>query len=245
MRNKAAFLGAMLCAAGVAAQSPPSRLPVLPPRAASAEGFVPRGWTLETEARGDLDGDGASDLAFVLVAPDVPGARLRSNPYDDDPSSYANPRMLGIAFARPQGGFRLALSNHGFLPPKWAPNGLSQGWMLFEPGSVELGRRRLRVTFQYTRSHTTFTFRWQGGALRLTGFDTGGVEAGCVHSLSVNFLTGRAKLIAQNIEDEDGPVHWRNLGRRPLLSIGRIGNGEEFDPAGLVTGFPLRCRERE
>lgn len=248
MRTKIAFLLLGLWGSGAPAQEAEpggGQQPALPRIAATAQAFAPRGWQVETQARGDLNGDGAADLAFVLLAPDRPGARLRSNPHDDDPTSYANPRMLGIAFARPEGGYRLAVGNRRFLPPKWAPNGLSQGWMLFEDGSLDATRGRLRVTFQYTRSRATFTLRWQNGAFRVIGYDSAGVEAGCLHSLSVNFLTGRAKMMAGNIDEERQRVLWRSLARRPLLSLDEIGEGEEFDPQGLSTRFPLRCPERE
>jgi hypothetical protein len=247
MRFSLALPIAAICAAGTAssqAQRRPAQSPALPPTAASAAGFAPRGWTVETEARGDLNGDGRSDLAFVLTAPDVPGARPRSGP-DGDPGSYANPRILAVAFAGRQGGYRLAVGNQRFLPPKWAPNGLSQGWMLFEPGSVDIVRGRLRIIFQYTRSNATFTFRWQAGALRLIGYDSVGVEAGCLHALSVNFLTGRARMAAHNIEEDEERPLWRRVPKRPLLSVEEIGEGEEFDPYGLSSRFTLRCRVRE
>jgi|GEM_PF-351760 len=213
--------------------------------ARDAAQFAPRGWAIETEARGDLNGDGAADLVFVALAPDRPGAPLRSSPYGEDPSSYANPRMLGIAWGLQNGGYRLAVADRRFLPPKWAPNGLSQGWMLFEPGSVEVSRGRLRVIFDYTRSHRTFTFRWQDGELRLTGYDSGGVGAGCATHSSVNFLTSRMRLTAGHIDRDETRVVWRRLPRRPLLSLEEIGEGEEFDGLGEITGPALECPPRE
>ena len=237
----------MLAAAAPAAPEAQSTraVPRLPERTSGAAGFAPRGWSVETEARGDLNGDGAADLVFVALAPDRPGAPLRSNPYDEDPSSYANPRMLAIAFARPEGGFRLAVTDRRFLPPKWAPNGLSQGWMLFEDGSVEITRGRLRIIFQYTRGHRTFAFRWQDGALRLIGHDVAGVEGGCLHALSVNFLTGRAKMTAGWVDRDEERIRWRAIGRRPLPSLAAIGDGEQFDPHELWMRFGMTCPERD
>jgi len=61
----------------------------LPPVAASAEAFAPRGWRVETQARGDLNADGAPDLAFVLTAEDAPA---RSGLAEPDP----NPRWMKV-----------------------------------------------------------------------------------------------------------------------------------------------------
>ena len=195
---------------------------------------------METEATGDLNGDGRPDLAFILLAPDFRGAPPRSSPYDSA-GSYANPRMFGIAFGQAGGGYRLALGNHRFLPPKWAPNGASQGWMLFGKGSLELRGGSLRVLFEYTRGNRIFTFRWRDGRLRLIGFDNAGVDGGCFHGLSVNFLSGRAKSSAGRIDRERDLVRWTRLKSRALLTVEQIGNGEDFDPDGLIARHPLTC----
>jgi hypothetical protein len=71
------------------------------------------------------------------------------------------------------------------------------------------------------------------------------VEAGCLQTLSVNFLSGRAKMTAGWIDRDEERVRWRTIGRRPLPSIAEIGDGEEFDPHDLSTRFPLTCPERE
>lgn len=217
--------------------------PRVPAEANDVRGFVPRGWRVETVAKGDLNGDRRQDLAFVLIgeasAPYAPprygNQELRSDP----------PRILGVAFGRRTGGYALAVQNRHFLPRKRPPNGLSAGWMLFEEGSVAVSRGRLQTIFQYTRSHLTFTFRWEKGAFRLIGYDAGGVSGGCATSLSINFLTRRARLSAGHIDEDADVVRWRRLRPRPLATLDRIGDGEEFDPYGPDRGFPLWCRERE
>lgn len=218
-------------------------LPRLPASGRTAEVFVPRGWHLETRAEGDLDGDGAGDLALILLGgPNVPHRVLRE---EETGLLTGPPRILAIALARPGGGYRLTLQDGAFLPPRRPPNGLSAGSMLFEDGSLSIERGRLRVIFQYTRSSLTFTFRRESGAFRLIGFDSAGVRHACFQSLSVNFLTRRAKMTAGYIDREDEQVRWRRVPARPPLALGAIGEGELFDPHGLLTGPLLSCPERE
>jgi len=238
MRTKLALLGllALLGSSGAAAgperRPPPGGYPPLPAAGASAQAFAPRGWTVETQAEGDLDGDGTADLAFILLAPDSAGA----------PSRYANPRIIGIGLGRPGGGYRLVASDRRFLPPKRAPNGGSEGWMLFGKGSLDAGGGRLRIVFEYTRGHRTFTFGWRQGGLRLVGFDTAAVDGGCVRELSANFLSSRARIGAAAIEADKPSVRWQRLPPRAGPSLEQIGPGEEFDPGGLLARFPLTCR---
>ncbi len=51
------------CSEGLAAKN-------LPVEGRALTDFLPKGWTVETQARGDLNGDGVADLAAVLVQDD-------------------------------------------------------------------------------------------------------------------------------------------------------------------------------
>src|SRR5688572_4327878 len=93
---------------GAAAQDleiPEAVYPALPRQAASAEGFVPAGWALESQVSGDLNGDGIADLALVLheqnPANSVSHDALGEKPLD------TNPRILAVAFGDPSGGYVL------------------------------------------------------------------------------------------------------------------------------------------
>jgi len=246
MRNSRGFVAialSALCAKSPAADRLPASHPQVPKTGESAAAFAPAGWEVETETRGDLNGDGASDLAFVLVGPGDVDPRRPPRIGDAAPRE-PNPRMLAVAFARRGGGYEIALLNRQFLPRRTPPNGASAGYMLFEEGSLDARGGRLRIIFEYTRGHRTYTFRWQDRAFGLIGYDSAGVEAGCLHHLSLNFLSRRAKLTAGYIDQDESLVRWRTLAPRPLMTADRIGDGEEFDPYGLESGFPLRCPER-
>lgn len=246
MRNSRGAIAIALL--GLSATSPAAKrfaalYPDVPNAGKSAAAFAPVGWRVETQVSGDLNGDGAADLAFVLLGPgDVdPGRPPREG---SAVPREPNPRMLAVAFARPAGGYEVALLNREFLPSRTPPNGLSQGFMLFEDGSLEVRGGGLQVNFEYTRGHRSYTFRWQDRAFRLIGYDSAGVEAECLHQLSINFVSRRARLMAVDFEQGEEQVRWKSLSPRPLPTVQQIGNGEEFDPYGLESGFPLRCPER-
>ena len=63
------FLLFFLVFLGFAAQAQAEGFSVkdLPTEGKSLADFVPKGWTVEDQAKGDLDGDGVSDIAAILV----------------------------------------------------------------------------------------------------------------------------------------------------------------------------------
>ena len=245
MKRLIGFLVCVLGAGTAAARGPQGSEPVflsLPRMAEAAERFVLAGWRIETSAAGDLDSDGGADLVLVLLADDEPpAAALPSGTWELDSGPR---RMLAVAFARPEGGYRL-LRHTGFLPRKRPLSGASQGWMLFEDGSIDASRGRLRIAFEYIRGHRTFTFRWEGDAFRLIGYDSVEVAGGCFQQLSINYLTGRSKWTAGWMDRDEELVRWSRSAPGAPLTLDQIGEGEEFEPEDLSTGFPLSCPERE
>lgn len=229
---------------------PEIRYPALPARGANAEGFVPSGWRLDQQAAGDLDGDGRADIAFVVRMNDSANI-VRHDILGEDPLD-TNPRMLGIAFAAPGGGYRLALQDRTLIPRREIP---TQADMLDpEDRGLEIARGALKLRLTrfmsaggWSAGSTSFTFRWQAGAFRLIGYDFVNVQrnTGCMVAFSLNYLTRRARLEAAYVDSEGaGEVRWRRLPARALRTIGDIGNGLEFDPEGMITGYPIDCAER-
>lgn len=239
-----AFLSLLAVPASAAAQDlvlPAVRYPVLPRQAADAGGFAPRGWTIEARAAGDLDRDGDSDLALVL----------RSNdPANLVPVDFCaerldtNPRMLVVALAAPDGGYRLTVQNHSLIPRRENP--CQVDW--FEAEGLEIRRGNIRLYLEHMMSAggwdagtTTFVLRWQDGALRLIGWDYSNVKrnSGCLNTISVNFLTGRVRTAQGNVGTDRERVRWSRLARpTPSPAIGDVGDGMQFDPDRLRENMP-------
>ncbi|WP_224082535.1 hypothetical protein [Cupriavidus laharis] len=113
----ASLIAALMMSAPALAQElviPPVDYPVLPATAKSAEGFVPKGWRLESRSDGDLNNDGRSDLVLVLrqqrASNIVRHDGMGQNPLD------TNPRILAVAWSRADGGYALAVQNHALIP---------------------------------------------------------------------------------------------------------------------------------
>ncbi len=215
--------------------------PVLAAEAVGARGFVPRGWTLESAVTGDLDGDGRPDLAFVLHMTDPANVRKNDDGLCGD-TLDTNPRILGVALARPEGGYRLVVQNHDLVPRR--DNACAEDWFDGETGGViAIARGNVVVTLGRFMSaggwgmgRTVFTLRWREGALRLIGFDARNTQrnSGETSSLSVNYLTRKVRIAHGRIDSDAETVRWTRLPGTTLPAIDAIGNGLDYDPAGLA-----------
>jgi hypothetical protein len=235
----------LLSAPTQGAKPPPVSYPTLAATAPDAKGFVPRGWKLETQDTGDLDGDGLPDLAFALHQQDtrniVPNGPLCGDTLD------TNPRILAVALAQHGGGYRLATQNHSLVPRR--DNACAEDWFGSEGvtgGGMDVMRGTLRVRLGrfmsaggWSMGSITYTFRWQQGALRLIGYDYTNVQrnSGEMDTLSINYLTRRVKVGAGSIGDDNLTTRWSMIPAQPLLTIDEVGDGLEFDPNGLVGGL--------
>jgi hypothetical protein len=118
----AILLSAVLATLSGSAQDeelPPVTYPTLVATAPDAKGFVPKGWKLETQDSGDLDGDGLPDIALALHQQDprnvIPNGPLCGDTLD------TNPRILAVALAQRGGDYRLVMQNHSFVPRRDMP----------------------------------------------------------------------------------------------------------------------------
>jgi hypothetical protein len=213
---------------------PDAHYPGLPAQAMNAEGFVPNGWRLESQAAEDLDGDGRPDLVLVLRQQDPANVIRNDDGLGENPLD-TNPRILAAAFASDGGGYALALQNHALIPRHDVPTVED----MLEEGGVSVQRGALRVTLHFwanagswSMGNTTYTFRWQNGRFELIGYDSDSVmrNSGASESLSINYSTGEVKRSVGNMQDDKETVTWQKLPSSRRWTLDEVGDGSAFDP---------------
>ncbi len=212
---------------------PPVDYPVLPARATTAAGFVPAGWRIEQQLRGDLNGDKRDDLVLVLRQQD-PRNIVEHDGFGISPLD-SNPRMLAIAWATPD-GYTLATQNHTLITRHEAPN-LSD---VFEDGAgVSIVRGTVRTTLfffsnagSWSTGSASYTFRWQDGAFALIGYDRSSMmrNSGHTESLSINYSTRRVRHAAGSMDTDRETVRWETLTSPRRWTLDTVGDGSAFEP---------------
>ncbi len=215
-------------------EPPPVSYPTLATQGADAKAFVPEGWKLESEIKGDLDKDGTEDLALVLRMAD-PANVIKA--YEGSDTMFdTNPRMLAVALGQ-EGGYRLAFENHTLIPRNVNS---SQDDPLSETGGVTIENGTLKVTLYLFMSaggwdmgNTSFRFRIEKEKLRLIGYDSYNVHraSGKIDEVSINLLTGKVIITTGNISEDEGKSTVKRLKTNPVVTIDDLGEwGEGFAP---------------
>lgn len=213
---------------------PEARYPRLVRQAASAAGFVPAGWVLEKQASGDLNGDGAADLAILLRQNDARNVVSNAEGLGVE-SLNTNPRILAVAFARRSpAGYSLVMENHALIPRHDSPT-LDDPFHDLEivKGTLRLSLLQFASAGSWGTSITKFNFRYQKNCFQLIGYDRNETHRGSgeTTNLSINYLTKKAIVTTGNIENDETRVRPKRLASTRTLCIDQIGNGWEFDPA--------------
>jgi hypothetical protein len=223
----------LFAAASAAAQSdaPPTDYPPIPKAAAKAEAFMSPGWTVVSKVEGDLNRDGHSDVALLLWT--AKAAEADSPEEKRDAPFY---RLL-VGFAQPDGGYRLVVDNKTLLPPP-DPFGVNNDPL--DADALKIVRGSLDISREYLRGHYRYRFRWSDGAFRLIGYEFGGSDGHCVTVTSINFLTRKAMIETEAL-DETGEARRfvRRVNRAPVTI--EEASSEDYYPQRDLTGPPSYC----
>lgn len=213
---------------------PEVNYPRLPVQGATVADFVPKGWRIEFQPKGDLDKDGRDDVVLVLRMDEpaniVVNEGLGASEFD------TNPRLLAVLLAQ-GAGYRLAVQDHALIP---RPDNPVMDDYLNGDDAVTVRRGAFTVQLHswasagswYTGS-TTFTFRQQDGCFRLIGYDSSGLHRGSgqTSNISMNLATGKAVFETGSMEsDVPESRKVQPLARRKWPCLEQIGNGFEYDP---------------
>jgi hypothetical protein len=213
--------------------APPVAFPTLPAQARTKDGFVPKGWAVQKESYGDLNGDGAPDLMLVLQMHDPKNVIKNSGlgPAELD----TNPRMLVVAFAdKATKKYSLALANHTLIPRLTMPtmdDPLEE--VALVKGTVQVSIGLFMSAGSWSTSEAKFTFRYQDGCFKLIGYDSTETQrnTGEMSTVSVNYLTKKAKITKGSIENDKTKVSWKTIRTPSLLCLDAVGDGLDFSPA--------------
>lgn len=194
-------------------------------RASSLEAFAPRGWKTEKIARGDLNRDGRSDAAIVLV--EATDAHVEAG------VPMGRKRALIIAFRQRRGWKRVGFSNQLLLGTRGG--GAFYG-MSDAPVDVSIRKGVVSIRMEFgSREVTTTThrLRWEPKrrAVDVTGMDattrdraTGGGE-----TTSANYLTGIKKVTTYKSGADKGKTV-NSKGARRWLWLGAVKEDDRYTP---------------
>lgn len=121
----------------------------IPEDAAALAEFVPPGWKLAQEVRGDLDGNGSADAALVLARLPLP----EDEPPLSDDDLYRD-RVLLVVLAAPNGRYRRVGFSGDILACTQCGGAF---WASIEmPVELEIANAKIRIAQEYgSRSVTT------------------------------------------------------------------------------------------
>lgn len=191
--------------------------------------LVPWGWKLFDKIDGDLNSDGRDDTVLVIQRND-PALMMQNENLGVDRFD-ANPRVLVLAM-RTDNGYRVAGRAPELIPDHDMPT-MSDPYDSLEitNGAVRVRTRLFMNAGGWGAGSQTFTFRWNGEAMALIGFDRFDVHRGSgeTQRVSANYLTGKRKDAKGNIADDTDDWRWSDLrpGNRPVM--GEVGNAFTFE----------------
>lgn len=228
---RAVLWGAICLGSSASAQNfeRPVTYSAIPAEARDAAGFVPRDWLLEIEKEGDLNRDGAPDLLLVLRMNDP-----KNVVKDEYRELDTNPRMLVVAFAdQAKKAYSLALADHTLITRHTNPNmdpPFDEGAAIVN-GTLQISLGLFMNAGGWHTSNNKFTFRYQDGCFKLIGYDSTVLKrnTGETQSVSINYLTKKAKIGKGSAESDQEKVSWKSLSSPKLLCLGAVGDGLDFE----------------
>lgn len=168
----------------------------IPKFATNPHGFIPTGYALQEELKGDLNKDGLEDVVLLIksTAPD----NLEVSKYYDDRYLDLNRRGLIIAFKKDK-VYELKLLNAEVFD-----SDEEEGSDYFSPDiAFEIKKGNLHIRYMHGRyGFWEYNFNYRQGAFRLIGYEFSSNRGPVVLTeTSINFLTNR-KLVRKNEEEK-------------------------------------------
>jgi len=207
--------------------------PSLPARASTVRGFVPKGWKLEAQELGDLNGDGIGDAVLVLhqnnprniVANEIGPGLSRVN---------ANPRLLVVVLGerRPH-GYALVLQNSTLIPRLMdaITDDPFDGISIFQ-GTFRVSLHLWVCAGSWGSQEVTLAFRYQEGCFKLVGYEGRSVQrnTGETTDRNIDFLTKISETTTGFLDSDEHETNRQPLQVDHLQCLDEVGDGLEFQP---------------
>ncbi len=202
----------------------PADYPVLTQSAKTCEAFTPVAWEVMATAAGDPNADGIPDCIAVIQGTDRQfihkNEGLGSDEFD------TNPRILAVAFANGDGGFRLHIQNNSFIIAAESPT-MTEPFqeITIEKGVLTFLFEEFYSAGSWSMGNQKYKFRFQNGEMTLIGVDQTSVKrnTGDMVTRRYNLSTGRMTIETGHTSDDGkGKVKRKNVRVRPLPTLRNV-----------------------
>lgn len=208
--------------------------PDLKSKSATLEGFIPSGWQVLAQDKGDLNKDSFDDIVFVLES------NTSYKVLDDwrERATDYNPRILGIAlWDNATNAYKLNVQSNDFIIT------IAENTSMDEPfAGLEIKKGTIHFNFYYWFSmgswyvtNQTFVFRYQNNQFELIGFQSNSFHRSSHGSsnVSINYSTRKGNSYYSESEEEKGETKWGTFKMDKLLTFDTVGNPYMFSEPEL------------
>ena len=205
---------------------------LLPKTAKSPSDFIPTGYVVFSEIRGDLNKDNKEDYVFIIKGTD------ENKFYNDEYLGELDRNRRGIIIAiNNQDNYELVLENRECFSSE-----NEDGGVYFAPDlDASIKKGNLILHYAHGRyGYWSYNFRYQNSDFELIGFDRSENYGPIVQrKISINFMTKKI-LTKENInryadgEDEIFKESWRTFTLSNLTKLRGISDFDEFDVEQLL-----------
>ena len=208
-------------------------VPTLKKTVSKISDFVPAGWKLLTEAKGDFNKDGLIDVAMVIENTDRKNFVSNAGGLGGD-TLNTNPRYLLVAFKKANGLYELVAKNTKFIPSENSQDSPCLTDPFGQEGGIEIVKGLLQIHFQNFYScgaweiyNFDYIFRFQHQKFELIGYNKSSLHrsSGDETSTTMNFSTMKMNYTSGTNAFKDGgkpKTTWKNIKPRKLLDLNTI-----------------------
>lgn len=189
--------------------------------------YLPKGYAVFEEIKGDLDKDGSSDLVLIIKGSDA-GKIIN----DDVHGSQDRNRRGIMVLLQKNGQYEVISKNMACFSSE-----NEDGGVYFAPElSIQIKKGKLYVHYDHGRyGYRQFTFRLRNKDLELIGFDQSDNRGPMIEKeTSINFITKKKQVKVNTNENAEGGDEvfketWKNIKVSSLIKLSEIKDFDELD----------------